>query len=136
MARRSGAGLLDAMARLACCPCSPALASFCTAFLFGRTYLSESAVDYLPSPVAGGAVTKVLLSPWSLFVFIPTSEQKSAPQLARMLLDIGQIDGVMFHQKLDCRPKDQERRNVDREHLNGFHGNLRADCRLGHYHIF
>jgi hypothetical protein len=25
-----------------------------------------------------------------------------------MLLDIGQIDGVTFHQKLDCRPKDQE----------------------------
>ena len=70
----------------------------------------------------------------TLFVFIPSSEQKSAPQLARMLLDIGQIDGVMFHQKLDCRPKDQERRNVDSEHLKGFHGNLRGDCRLGHYH--
>ena len=70
----------------------------------------------------------------TLFVFIPSSEQKSAPQLARMLLDIGQIDGVMFHQKLDCRPKDQERRNVDREHLKGFHGNLRGDCSFGHYH--
>ena len=61
----------------------------------------------------------------ALFVFIPSSEQKSAPQRA-LLLDIGQIDGVMFHQKLDCRPKDQERRNVDREHLKGFHGNLRG----------
>jgi len=50
-----------------------------------------------------------------------------------MLLDIGQIDGVTSHQKLDCRPNDQEGRNVDREYLKGFHGNLR-DCRLGHYH--
>jgi hypothetical protein len=41
-------------------------------------------------------------------------------------LDIGQIDGVTFHQKLDCRPDDQERRNVDREYLKGFHGNLRG----------
>jgi hypothetical protein len=55
---------------------------------------------------------------------MPSSEQKSPPWLgARMLLDIGQIDGVTFHQKLDCRPNDQERRNVDREYLKGFHGN-------------
>jgi hypothetical protein len=44
-----------------------------------------------------------------------------------MLLDIGQIDGVTFYQKFDCRPNNQERRNVDREYLEGFHGNLR-DC--------
>jgi hypothetical protein len=43
-----------------------------------------------------------------------------------MLLDIGQIDGVTLHKKLDCRPNDQERRNVDREYLEGFHGNPSA----------
>ena len=63
----------------------------------------------------------------ALFVCMPGSEQKSAPRLgARMLLDIGQIDGVTFYQKLDCRPDDQERRNVDREYLKGFHGNSPA----------
>ena len=43
-----------------------------------------------------------------------------------MLLDIGQIDRVTLHKKLDCRPNDQERRNVDREYLKGFHGNSSA----------
>jgi hypothetical protein len=48
-----------------------------------------------------------------LFVGTPSSEQKSAPRLgARNLLNIGQVDAVMFHQKLDCHRNDQERRNV------------------------
>jgi hypothetical protein len=35
----------------------------------------------------------------ALFVCTPSSEQKSAPLLgARILLDIGQVDGVTFHE--------------------------------------
>jgi hypothetical protein len=51
-----------------------------------------------------------------------------------MLLDIGQIDGVTVHQKLDCRRNDQERRNVDREYQKGLHGNFLRDARSGYYH--
>jgi len=40
-----GTGALHAMAGLARCSGSPADAARCTAFLFVRTYLSESAVD-------------------------------------------------------------------------------------------
>jgi hypothetical protein len=62
-----------------------------------------------------------------LFVCTPKSEQKSALRLgACILLDITQIDGVAFHQKLDCHPNDQEGHNVDREYLKGLHGNSSA----------
>jgi hypothetical protein len=54
-----------------------------------------------------------------LVVCIPSSEQKSALCFGALLLDIGQIDGVSFHQKLDGRRNDEERRNVDREYLKG-----------------
>ena len=62
----------------------------------------------------------------ALFVSIPSSEQKSAPRFGALLLDIGQIDGVSFHQKLDGRRNDQERRDVDREYLKGLHGSSSA----------
>jgi hypothetical protein len=62
----------------------------------------------------------------ALFVCIPSSEQKSAPRLGALLLNIGQIDGVSFHQKLDCRHNDQEWRNVNREYLKGVHGSSSA----------
>src|SRR4029078_9585167 len=61
-----------------------------------------------------------------LFVCMPSSEQKSALRSGALLLDIGQIDGVSFHQKLDGRRNDQERRNVDREYLKGLHGSSSA----------
>jgi len=68
----------------------------------------------------------------ALFVCIPSSEQKSAPRFGALLLDIGQIDGVSFHQKLDCRRNDQEWRNVDREYLKGLHGSSSAISRCYH----
>jgi hypothetical protein len=62
-----------------------------------------------------------------LFVCTPSSKQKSALRFgARNLFDIGQIDGVTFHQKLDCRRNDQERRDVDREYLKSLHGDFSA----------
>jgi hypothetical protein len=33
---------------------------------------------------------------------------------------------VTFHQKLDCRRNDQERRDVDREYLKSLHGDFSA----------
>ncbi|MEH2520822.1 hypothetical protein V1279_006395 [Bradyrhizobium sp. AZCC 1610] len=69
----------------------------------------------------------------ALFVSIPSSEQKPAPRFGALLLDIGQIDGVSFHQKLDGHRNDQERRNVDRESRAFIAAPPRFQ--LGRYHI-